>query len=860
MPSGNTRPNLLPHTTVVGIGASAGGVKALGSLLEGIPANTGASFVIIIHLDPRTHSDLPKILAAHTRMPVTAVTDLTQLQPDHVYVIPPDRELRITQDSIAAVPFAEPRGLRTPIDSFFRSLAAHHGDGFAVILTGGGSDGAVGIKAVKESGGIILVQDPAEAEHPSMPSAAISTEVVDFVLPLKQLTGRLAELIQSKGHVTEAQRTADEEENLRRILAHLRVRTGHDFSHYKRSTVMRRLLRRMQVTRKEQFEQYFSYLREHVEEAQSLMADLLISVTAFFRDAKAFESLAANVIPHLMRGEESDPVRVWVPGCATGEEAYSIAMLLMEEASKHESRATIQVFGSDMDLRALNFAREGRYPAAIEADVSEERLRRFFTRDGDYYRVKRELRDTVLYANHSLLKDPPFSRLDLVCCRNLLIYLDRDLQQQVLATLHYSLVPDGYLFLGSSESGEHSEGLFRVVDRDARIYQSSGRSSERRPALPRILGVPNEQLDLVVAPAPMSARTAQVAHREALEATAPPSVLVDQNSRVLNLSENAGRYLQPSAGPLTNDIVDLVRQELRFELRSALHRAIERGETSLSDAISVRFNGDSHYVCLQVSPRNSDPPETSIGQAVIFFLEGLPDKSGKTAPKSADHGNQTVTQLRQELDMAQSRLRTMREESEAANEELRAANEELQSINEEYRSTAEELETSKEELQSINEELQTVNSELKLKLETVSRANSDLQNLMAAMDFGTLFLDSGLRIKRFTPGMADLFSITPGDVGRPITDFTHQLDYEGLVADAHAVLNDLAPVEREIRSRKGGCYQARIRPYRTVDDKIDGVVATFIDVTERRQMEDALRAANERLEKQNSGKSKPRGN
>ena len=428
MPSGNTRPNLLPHTTVVGIGASAGGVKALGSLLEGIPANTGASFVIIIHLDPRTHSDLPKILAAHTRMPVTAVTDLTQLQPDHVYVIPPDRELRITQDSIAAVPFAEPRGLRTPIDSFFRSLAAHHGDGFAVILTGGGSDGAVGIKAVKESGGIILVQDPAEAEHPSMPSAAISTEVVDFVLPLKQLTGRLAELIQSKGHVTEAQRTADEEENLRRILAHLRVRTGHDFSHYKRSTVMRRLLRRMQVTRKEQFEQYFSYLREHVEEAQSLMADLLISVTAFFRDAKAFESLAANVIPHLMRGEESDPVRVWVPGCATGEEAYSIAMLLMEEASKHESRATIQVFGSDMDLRALNFAREARYPAAIEADVSEERLRRFFTRDGDYYRVKRELRDTVLYANHSLLKDPPFSRLDLVCCRNLLIYLDRDLQ------------------------------------------------------------------------------------------------------------------------------------------------------------------------------------------------------------------------------------------------------------------------------------------------------------------------------------------------------------------------------------------------------------------------------------------------
>src|SRR6185312_13167290 len=479
---------------VVGIGASAGGVKAVRELFDALPNDTGAAFVVIMHLDPGMPSELPAILATQTDMPVLGVTKKQSLLANHVYVIPPDRELQITESEIAATAFREPRGQRAPVDSFFRSLAAQHGDRFAVILTGAGSDGAVGVKAVKEAGGIIMVQDPAEAEHPSMPNAAISTEVVDFVLPIRQLAARLAEMIRSKDHAEETQRSADDEDNLRRILAHLRVRTGHDFSHYKRSTVMRRLLRRMQVTRKEAFEDYFAYLRDNAEEGQALLSDLLISVTTFFRDPKAFESLASNVIPHLFRGEGRNPVRVWVAGCATGEEAYSIAMLLMEEAGKHEFRPEIQVFGSDMDARALNIAREGRYPAAIEADVNEERLRRFFTRDGEHYRVKRELRDAVLFANHSLLKDPPFSRLDLVSCRNLLIYLDRDLQQQVLATVHYALQPDGFLFLGSSESGEHPDGLFRVVDRDARIYQSTGRPKERLPALPRILGVSTEHL------------------------------------------------------------------------------------------------------------------------------------------------------------------------------------------------------------------------------------------------------------------------------------------------------------------------------------------------------------------------------
>jgi two-component system CheB/CheR fusion protein len=841
------RTDLAPRLPVVGIGASAGGVKALRELFDAMPEAVGAAFVVIMHLDPERVSELPNLLAARSRMPVTQVTGPTALKPDCIYVIAPDRELKITDHEISAEPFTEPRGKRAAIDHFLRSLADQHGDGFAVILSGAGSDGTIGVKAVKAAGGIILVQDPAEAEYASMPRSAIATEAADFVLPVRGIAQRLAELIREQRHGALAEAAVGHEDWLRRILAHLRVRTGHDFSHYKRSTVIRRILRRVQVTRRETLDHYFAYLRENADEAQALLADLLISVTTFFRDADAFGKLASGAIGDAFRAKPpGEPIRVWVAGCATGEEAYSIAMLLIEEAGRHDLRPEIQVFATDMDARALNIAREGRYPTTIEADVSEERLRRFFTQDPDGYRVKRELRDAVLFAPHSLLKDPPFSRLDLISCRNVLIYLDRDLQQQVLSTLHYGLNTHGYLFLGSSESAEQRDG-FRVVDRDSRIYQAAGRPGDRLPALSRVTSPPIADLVSPPPSPPANPRRAQATHREALETQAPPSILVDDTRRVLHLSEHAGRFLQPSGGPLTTEVTDLVRLELRFEIRAALDRAFADGEPTLSEAIFVRFNGQAHRVYLQVRPvpaRN----EEAAPNALVMFIEGGPGEPPPAGKAEIDGASgETVERLRRELELTQSRLRTVREESEAANEELRAANEELQSINEEYRSIGEELETSKEELQSINEELQTVNSELKIKLDTVSRANSDLQNLMAAMDFGVLFLDPGLRIKRFTPRLADLFSITPGDIGRPITDFAHQLDYDGLAADVRNVLENLSPIEREIRSRAGGWYVVRFRPYRTVDDKIDGVVATFLDITERRRMEDALRGGEERL-------------
>ncbi|MBV9826551.1 MAG: PAS domain-containing protein [Alphaproteobacteria bacterium] len=845
-----------PNPPIVGIGASAGGVQALQSFFDALPDKPNAAFVVVVHLDPEFRSQLASILAARTTMPVAQVELSAKLENNHVYVIAPSSQLVIADQTISAIPLDEPRARRAPIDLFFRSLAEQHTDGFAyaIVLTGAGTDGTIGAKCIKETGGIVLVQDPSEAEYPSMPRSAIAADVADFVLPLRDLAHQLVELLKNgKEGISPA--TGPDNENdgtLRRILAHLRVRIGHDFSLYKRSTILRRIARRIQVTRTDSLEEYYEFLRDNADEAHALFTDFLISVTTFFRDRKTFDTLSQLVIPRLFEGKEAGGVlRVWVPGCATGEEVYTIGILLLEQAMASGVKPEIQVFGSDLDSSALAVGREGRFPATIEADVSEERLRRFFQREGDYYRVRRELRDIVLFANHSLLRDPPFSRLDLISCRNLLIYLDRDLQYQVCNTFHYALKPGGFLFLGASESADERGGLFRSVDRDARIYRSST-SEVSRPALPILLGPNRSPIERPASSHPAWAGTSTgdaALHRQMLEKVAPPSMLVDQNHIAVHLSDNAGRFLQLSGGPVTTDATELVREEFRIDLRAALHRAFEHGQATLSMPISVQFNGAAHRVYLQVKPvvQENDPTRF----ALVIFIEGESvEHSGPDGAANWNNGgagSETIKQLQEELRLAHNRVRSTREESEAAYEELRAANEELQSINEEYRSTSEELETSKEELQSINEELQTVNNELKIKLENVSQSHSDLQNLMTAADFGILFLDPSLRIKRFTPRLTELFNITINDEGRPITDFTHQLHYSKLADDARVVLKDLVPVQHEVESVKGGWYLIGIRPYRTVDDRIDGIVATFVDITDRRRTEAALRDSEERL-------------
>jgi two-component system CheB/CheR fusion protein len=825
---------------IVAIGASAGGIPALQNFFSGIPQNTGAAFVVVLHLDPQHHSELSAIVAARTKMPVVQVDKTARLESNHVYVIPPDRRLEVIDHEISAIEFDEPRGQRLPIDFLFRSVAERLGDGFAVILSGAGSDGAVGVRAVKEAGGIILVQDPNEADYASMPRSAIETGVVDFVLPVRDLATRLADLIRIKEVVWPPEMGNFDEELLQRIIAHLRVRTGHDFSKYKRSTIVRRIARRMQVNRTDELKAYYELMRESSAEVQALLSDLLISVTTFFRDKEAFETFA-KLLPDVFRLKGTgQSIRVWVAGCATGEEAYSIGILLLEEASRHEVRPHIQVFATDLDVRALATGREGRYPIAIEADVSEPRLRRFFSREGQHYRVRQELRDIILFALHDLMKDPPFSHVDLVSCRNVLIYLDRELQEQVCNTFQYALTPGGYLFLGSAETAENPPGLFRNVDRHARIYQSTLVPGDRPHLLPRLLvpiRIREQTLPLIQNVSPTAALSEAAAHRRAIEQIAPPSILVDEAHRVLHLSDNAGRYLLPSGGPLSADVTDLVRPEFRFELRSALHRAFEHRQPVLSLPVRAHLNGRTYPIQLSVKPLQESGEWR---RAVILFIEG--EAVGESDTSEQQITDETVRRLKEELELTQQRLRTMREESDASNEELRASNEELQSINEEYRSTSEELETSKEELQSINEELSTVNSELKSKLEVISRANSDLQNLLAATDFGTLFLDSSLNIKRFTDPVRDLFSVTVIDEGRPITDFAHQLEYDDLVKDARTVIASLTPIQREIHSRKGRWYDLRMRPYRTVEDKIDGAVITFVDITERKLMEERLQS------------------
>ena len=492
----------------VGIGTSAGGVHALQMFFESLPDDVEAAFVVVVHLDPGHQSELPNILAARTRMPVAQVSGRVRLESRHVYVIPPNRQLLVTDQHLGIAEFAEPRWQRAPIDLFFRSLAARRGDDFAIILSGAGSDGSVGIKAVKEAGGIILVQDPDEAEYASMPRSALATGLADFVLPVREIAARLPELIRNRQNPLSDILNETDGEAMQRILSLLRVRSGHDFSNYKKSTIRRRIARRMQVQQAATMPDYLVILREKAQEAQALFADLLISVTTFFRDSGAFEKLAALVVPRLFEHKGvSDTICVWVPGCATGEEAYSIAILLLEEASRHEIRPGIQVFASDLDDGALAVARDGRYPVAIEADMTEERLRRFFTRDSDQFRVTRELRDVVLFAKHSLLKDPPFSRVDLISCRNVLIYLDRELQQQVCATFHFALKSSGYLILGSSESADNPVGMFRPVDREARIYQRTSMPTEVR-VTPRVGGgTLGPQLLPVRSPAPFHVPT-----------------------------------------------------------------------------------------------------------------------------------------------------------------------------------------------------------------------------------------------------------------------------------------------------------------------------------------------------------------
>ncbi|WP_170844475.1 chemotaxis protein CheB [Aliiruegeria lutimaris] len=844
------------HPFTVAIGSSAGGLAALKSLFEALPPDLGGSYVVVAHLDPDHASELASILSRHTRMPVVEMRKTQSLQRDHVYVIAPNSEIVATDGGIVSRAFEAPRGRRLPIDRFFRSLAELHHNDYAIVLSGTGSDGSIGVRAIKDAGGFVMVQDPSEAEYPPMPRNAMATGCADIVLPVRELAAKLVELVQARNRLGaqdfgggDQAVSEDRNELLRRVIAVLRALTGHDFSSYKTPTVERRVARRMQLNNLDSMEDYLELVRTRNDEVEALFGDLLISVTTFFRDPPAFEALAERVIPELLKKPVEDgPVRVWVAGCATGEEVYSLVILILEEAAKRETVPDLQIFATDIDAPALDFAREGLYPWAIEADVSEERLARYFRREGDHYRIKKNVRDLVMFADHSILKDPPFSRLDLVSCRNLLIYLERDIQKRVLATLHYGLNTGGYLFLGSAETADVLSERFFAVDSKARIYLAPAPARRTAPLLQRELSTLASlgSSGKTIPSYPASPADVDF-HRDALEESAPPSLLVDANHNVLHLSETVGRFLRLPGGTPSSNVRKIVLPELKLDLGRGLQRVFQSGEATISMPILVKIDGVPRHVVLQVRPVRR---EDKVSGALVLFCEGaVQDLERATGAEAGTEGTPDglVARLQEELEIAYKRLRLNQAEFETTNEALRATNEELQSVNQEFHSTSEELETSKEELQSMNEELRALNTELKVKVDSVSQANADLKNLIAATEGGTLFLDTQLRIKLFTAGVGELFNITAGDVGRSITDFTHNLNYDQVAEDAATVLRDHAPKEREVTNERGEWFLLRMRPYRTLEDRIDGVVVTFVDLTELHSMERAYRKANERF-------------
>ncbi len=829
--------------TVVGIGASAGGLAALKEFFKHVPEDSGLAFVVVVHLSPEHESHLAELLQPHVSVPVQQVTDTLLLEADRVYVIPPGRNLDAIDTHLRLSPLEERRAERAPIDHFFKTLAkTHDGHSIGVVLTGTGSDGTLGIREIKEQAGLVIVQDPNEAEYDGMPQSAIATGLVDVVLPLAEIPDAVLRYAHTRPRVAALEGEdleAEERQVLHKVFAQVRSVTGRDFSRYKRSTILRRIARRMQLHQVEEIERYLDVLRESTDEVRALADDLLINVTSFFRDPDVFERLAADIVPDLLEGRGPDEsVRVWSVGCATGEEAYSLAILLLEEAARRESPPTLQVFASDLHEHSLARARDGFYPGDIATDVSPERLQRFFTKEDGGYRIRKTVREMVVFAPHNLLLDPPFSKLDLVSCRNLLIYLERSAQNDIIELFHYALRPDGVLVLGSSETTDSAD-LFRVEDKRLCLYRRRNvpGPEPRLPVFPVLRS--DSSLPRGEPVSGLEPRSFGVLHERMVERYAPPSLLVGPDDRVAHVSERAGRYLAHPGGVITANVFQLVRPELRAELRSALHQARESQEPAMSGNVAVDLEGDLRPVRLDVRLATGGDED---GYALVIFDERPGPEVPVTVPVS-DAGRA----LEAERDLARQRLQALVEEYETSQEEMKASNEELQSTNEELRSTLEELETSKEELQSMNEELQTVNQENRHKVEELAQLSGDLQNLLSATDIATLFLDRQLRILRYTPKVNDLFSIRPADRGRPLSDLTDRLVGGTLQADARRVLDTLIPIERELCDDDGNWYLTRMLAYRSVDDRIEGVVVTFVEITRRKLAEDALRESEAQL-------------
>ena len=838
---------------VVGMGCSAGGLEAFGQFFAHMPTDSGIAFVLVSHLDPTHKGMMPELIQRFTRMQVFQAEDGMKVRPDCVYVIPPNRDMSILHGTLQLLEPSAPRGLRLPIDFFFRRLAEDQEErAVAIVLSGMGTDGTLGIKAIKEKLGMVMAEDPASAKYDGMPRSAIDTGLVDYIGLVKDLPAKLLDYARHSSTLLK-QKPAVEEKHanaIQKITILLRDQTGHDFSFYKKNTLVRRIERRMGVHKIAGIDVYIRYLRESPQEIELLFKELLIGVTSFFRDREAFEALKEKAVPQMLKDRaKGNVLRVWAPGCSTGEEAYSIAIILQECLEKVKQRGVfkIQIFATDINKDAIYKARQGVYASNIVADVSPERLQRFFVKEDNGYRLRKEIREMVVFAPQNIVMDPPFTKLDLISCRNIMIYMTAELQKKLLPLLHYALNPGGLLFLGASETIGSLTDLFSPVDTKWKIFRRKESASARMGMVelsvsPLFHGEDKSQHAPKMQKS-MENAISDMAQRILSEHFTPPAVVVNEKGDIVYISGRTGKYLEPAAGKTNVNIFAMAREGLRIELEVAIRRAIAQGKAVVMKGLSVRTNGDCQVIDLTVKPFSEG--EGMKGLLMVVFEDvGAPSKraaSGKAKTGSVSSQSRLYKELEKELAFTRERLQTTSEEMETSKEELKSSNEELQSTNEELQSTNEELTTSKEELQSMNEELVTVNTELQTKIDELAGANNDMQNLLNNIEIATIFLDNDLNVRRFTPQATKIVNLISSDLGRPITHIVSNLKYEALVDDINTVIQTLIFKEAQVQTGDGCWYLMRIMPYRTLDNIIGGVVVTFTEITSVKRLEASLR-------------------
>ncbi len=839
---------------IVGIGASAGGLEALEQFLSHVPEVNGLAFVIVQHLDPTHKGIMPELLQRTTLMKVFQVKDRMPVEANCVYVIPPNKDMSILHGVLHLFEPTAPRGLRLPIDFFLRSLADDLRElSIGVILSGMGSDGTLGLQAIKEKGGVVLVQEPASAKFDSMPRSAIESGMVDLIAPAEQLPDKIIDFLRHASTIVSKELALQEKElsSLEKVLILLRSQTGQDFSLYKRNTVYRRIERRMSIHQIDRIASYVRYLQENPQEVELLFKELLIGVTSFFRDPEAWDHLQKDAISTLLGQRPAGGIlRAWSVGCSSGEEAYSLAIAFKEQLEQQlpKESITLQIFATDLDRDAIGKARQGIYPANIAADLSPERLRRFFIKEDGGYRVSKEIREMVTFATQNVIMDPPFTKLDILICRNLLIYLTPDLQKKLLPLFHYSLNPNGVLFLGSAEAVGTFTALFTPLNVKSRLFRRCETNSTAEPLafppsfIPVMPGMPKELL--LMKP---TINLQSLADQLLLQHFSPPAVLVNDKGDILYINGRTGRYLEPAAGKANWNIFAMARQGISFDLGSAFQKSVRNKETITIKNIKYGDAGIVQTIDLTVQP--IEEPEALRGMVLIVFTDvPTPTERIKTGRgRNTVNDTARVRELEQDILRLRDELQTTREEMQTSQEELKSSNEEMQSTNEELQSTNEELTTSREEMQSLNEELQTVNAEQQSKLDELARMNNDMKNLLNSTEIVTVFLDNQLHIRRFTNGADKLFKLRQGDVGRPLSEIVTELQYPDMSETAIEVLRTLVFSEKQVTTSNGYWYSVRIMPYRTMDDVISGVVLTFADITAFKQSEQKLCDENTRL-------------